>query len=404
MLTEPNLLYIFFSFILFVLLGFSYKKFNKSIILTPTLIPLFQFTISGSTVILFWQQGLIPGNIFFLLVMQFSIYFVAIWVAPFFVRGGKDIIFRNTNIRAFDVQVANIIFYIYLMIGLLYIGLFWSLNAAGSDRMAFNKSFRSLALLSLLFSTWTISLSSVIYAKTRDKKFLRQAIITIILSAAMGSKAGALVALLTFIFFFLQFNKIKIRVILLAYIICAGLIIIPTQLMYGNALTEIAFRIARSGDVYLYSFVIGDYKQLYGYYDPLSYILHPFSSLLGVRGYDYPFGAQILDSVGLEVTGVGPQDHMTMLSLVFFQDRIVPIFIFTCFFAALIVFSIVFAYRFYRKSTSYLCFRVFIFTAFYSQAINIFVGVNAFSFYVVISFGALVIYYFLFLLKYWFPK
>jgi len=82
-------------------------------------------------------------------------------------------------------------------------------------------------------------------------------------------------------------------------------------------------RIIHSGDIYYFSLDRGDFQELMGKYDPVSYILHPFLSIVGIRGYDYPLGAEIMGTAGFEVTGMGPNPQWPVLSLVLFKEHIV---------------------------------------------------------------------------------
>lgn len=394
---KPTLIYGILALGMYILIAWQYRKINKSIFFTPLIIQLLTFTISFFTVIHLFIENYIPEETFLLLILQFLLYFSTFMLIPYLIDKKHLEITKYIDIQSFDINLANIIFYISLFISLSYIILFWSLYSQGSDRIYFNRDYRILALFNTLFSTWSISISSIIYAKDKKRKFLFYIIITIILLLFMGSKGLAIVGIFIFLFYYLQYNELNIKYIFILIMIISLAIILPTQIMYGNALDTILDRVMMSGDIYLFSFVLGDYKELIGYYDPLKYFLHPFSSLLGIRGYEFPLGAQILSTAGIPVTGVGPQDHMTILALTFFPDSYLAIFIFTLYVCLIISFFMIINFYIFSLTKIHITLRSIVFMLIYTQIINIFVGINAFSFNIILIILAIGIY-FLFLL------
>ncbi len=395
----PTPLYGLFAILMYIIIALQYKKINKAVFISPLLIQILTFTISFSTVIFLYNQGYINSQDFYILLMQFSIYFFVLMITPYFISSNHSNLSSYMNLRKFDFQMINFIFYINLIIGLTYVLLFWSLYSEGSDRLYFNKDFRVLSLLSILTSISAISTSSAVFSKTKQKKYFIYFIISIILASLMGSRASAIVGIFIFAFFYFHCNKVNSLLIIKIISVVALFLIVPTQIMYGNAFEIIMDRIMMSGDIYLFSYVIGDYTQLIDFYDPISYLMHPFSSIVGIRGYDYPLGAEILSTANLPVTGVGPNDQMPILGLTFFNDCIVCIIIFTLFFSLLIMFFILLAYRIFRETKLHLTIRVIVFTVIYIQVINIFIGVNAFSFNIIIGVFAICVYFFALFLK-----
>jgi len=395
-MTVPSLDYGFLAFFLYVIIALRYKKFNKSIFFTPLIIPFLTFTISFITIIYLHSNGYIPSETMLLLILQFAMYFVTFLLIPSFVKKKYLDMKRYFNLRKFDLQAANLLFYCSVIFSIIYISLFWTLYSQGSDRLFFNRDFRALSLLCTLFSLWSISVSSVIYSVTKKNKFIIFNVIIILLLSIMGSKGVGIVGLFVFLFFYFQSNSIKKRYITIAFLISGGLVIVPTQIMYGNSIDVIIHRVMMSGDIYLFSFVLGDYKDLIGFYDPISYFLHPYTSLIGIRGYDYPLGAQIIGTAGIPVTGVGPQDHMTILALTFFNNSPLYIFIFTFFICALISLFMIFTFYFFSLTRIHITIRSVVFMLIYTQIINIFVGINAFSFNIILC--VLVVFLYVFVL------
>ena len=152
-------------------------------------------------------------------------------------------------------------------------------------------------------------------------------------------------------------------------------------------------------DIYLWSFVVGDYKPFIDYYDPISYVLHPFSSLIGIRGYEYGFGGQILETANLAVDGTGPNDQMPMLGMIFYNDCLLCISVFIIIFSLIMMFTIVFVFYLFSKTNIDLSLRVLVFSLLYYSSINIFIGVNAFSFNIVILLLGFVVYFIFYIFK-----
>lgn len=390
---------IMFTLTIYFILIYRYKQLNNSLFLNPISTGLLVFAISIASVNYFYKTGSMNEKEYFILMFEFFIYFIFIFITPYFIKRKYTDLSKYMNISTFDIQVTKIIFYISLVINIVYISLLWGNYNSGSDRFILNRNMRELMLFNTLFSIWALYMSSVIYSKIKEKTFLYYAFILIILSAFMGSRGAAIQGFLIFLFFYLQCNKIKKKYFILLIIIFICLVILPTQFMYGNALEMILNRVFLSADIYLWSFVVGDYKPFIDYYDPISYILHPFSSLIGIRGYEYGFGAQILETANLIVDGTGPNDQMPMLGLIFYNDCLLCIAIFTIIFSSLMMFTIIFVFYLFSRIHISLSLRVLVFSFLYYSSISIFIGVNAFSFNIVITLLGVSVYFIFYILK-----
>jgi hypothetical protein len=384
---------------IFLILIYQYRKLNKSLFLNPLSPPILIFAISVASVNYFHRTGDMNDREYFILMFEFSIYFIFMFVTPFFIRSNHLNLSEYMNIEIFDKQITEIVFIFSLLVGIIYILFLWSTYTSGSDRFILNRNMRELMLFNNLFSIWALSMSSVIYSKTNEKKFLYYVIILIILSGFMGARSAPIVGLLIFLFFYFQCNKINMKYLFILGVISFCLLILPTYFMYGNALEMIINRVFLAADIYLWSFVVGDYKPFIDFYDPLKYILHPFSSLIGIRGYEYGFGAQILETANLIVDGTGPNDQMPMLGLIFYNDSLLSISVFTIIFSSLMMFTIIFIFYFFTKIEISLSLRVLIFSLLYSSSIYIFIGVNAFSFNIVIALLGMIVYFIFYILK-----
>lgn len=395
----PDLLDIFIALFIYIILIYQYKKLNKSLFINPLSPIILIFAISISSVNYFHRTGDIKENEYVILMIEFFIYFIFMFITPYLIKKNYLSLSNYMNISIFDIQITKIVFYISLIFSTIYIFFLWGNYSSGSDRFILNRNMRELMLFNTLFSIWALSMSSVIYSKTKEKRFLYYAIIIIILSAFMGARSASLFNSFIFLFFYLQCNTISKRNYFILLIILIFILIIPTYFMYDNVFEMLINRIFLSADIYLWSFVTGDYRPFINYYDPIAYILHPFSSLIGIRGYEYGFGAKILETANLVVDGTGPNDQMPMLGLIFYNDCLLCIAIFTIFFSLIMMFTIVFIFYFFSKKHIDLSLRVLIFSLLYSSSINIFVGVNAFSFNIVIALLGIIVYSIFYILK-----
>jgi len=391
---KPTLIYGIYAFVLYILIAWQYRYINKSILLNPLLIQILTFTISFVSIIFLYNTGYIDKDIFLILFIQCIMYTITFVMAPYFIKKEYLNLDKFMEVTEFDLQIGRVVFFVNILIALFYILLFWSIYSDGNERLNFNRDFRALSLFTSLFSFWAISLCSAIYSKTKIKEYFLYVLISLILIAFMGSKGLMFLGILIFIFLYLQCNSLNLIYLLVAIFIIFLSVFIPTQIMYGNALDILIDRVFMSGDIYIYSFVLGDYKDLIGYYEPLSYFTHPYSSLFGVRGYDFPLGSKILETANIGVSGAGPQDHMTILAITLFSDSYIEMLLFTLFICFIIIFFMKFSFYIFSLTKFCLSIRIIVFILLYIQIINIFVGINAFSFNIILIILSICIYLF----------
>ncbi len=168
------------------------------------------------------------------------------------------------------------------------------------------------------------------------------------------------------------------------YILLLVFLIFPSLIMSGtDFLEKILTRIYMSADIYLFSYVIGDYKDLINFYDPLSYLLHPFSSIFGIRGYEYPLGAQILSTANLPVTGTGPNSHMTILNMIFFHDCTFCIILASFMYGIIALLTVWFAFYFLTVKYINSYFKILVFIILYTNQINLFLDIGMFEFNII---------------------
>jgi len=171
---------------------------------------------------------------------------------------------------------------------------------------------------------------------------------------------------------------------------------IGVRIFWGSTIEqsfmEIQDRILSAGDIYYYAFISGDYTKLFGQYSLLSYILHPFTSIIGIRGYEWPVGALIKSTGGLEVTGTGPNPHLPILALVLMNGSYFPGLLFSflagCFVCILRIFALKFISR--KKYPPY--WRIAFFSVFFGSISWLYVDIGLFQFALIGTFGITLIF------------
>jgi len=388
------------AFVMSLVLLYRVKKITGNLVFNPLLIKIVTLTISFMTVINVYSVGAIPISKFYVILMFFSIFFVGIFFLKSLIRKTYFINQLSTCVKKIDEQVLYVLFVISLMVSLLYIYLLWNSYNSGDERLLLNKQYRALSLLKNLFGFWVVVLASIIYAQSKKKCILIILILTIFFAFFSGSKGAALGLFLWVLMFYFIFNRIKVKKLLLVYFLFIVILFFPTWWMYGPGFIDrVLYRISMSGDLYLFAFVSGDYTQLQGFYDPIRYLLHPFTSLIGIRGYDYPLGAQLIGTAGHDVTGTGPNPHLPLLALTFWPDCFFCMLLFALSTVFVFILTGYLAFRIYNYLRLPLFFRIFLFSMLLSAAFDLFVDIGAYEFKIILCLMGFVFYLFFTFLK-----
>ena len=393
-----DLFYITFVLVLIISLLLAYKKVNGSIFFSPLIMDQTTFVISITTFIYTYYAGYVSINEFFLIFLIFLIFLFTYSIIPYFISNSWLVFKKSLIISNLDKQVTRIFIVFTVLIVFVY-AYFLSNYSSGDERLILNRKMRYLSMLQMIFYSWSIYLSSLIYAKTHSKEFFSYVILLLCCTFFTGSKGATVGNLFIVLFFYIKFNNLCLKKMFKYYFYVLFLLFLPTFFLYGEgAIQKVLHRILMSADIYHYSFIIGDYKALFGFYDPLSYILHPFSALIGFRGYDYPLGAQILSTAGLNVAGVGPNPQLPILALVLFEDelRVILFSIATAFSMFLCVLFASFVLNFTKV---HLFMRVMFFMTIYTSIYTIFLDIGLFQFNIIVLIFCITVYFILLSLK-----
>ncbi|MBD3842766.1 MAG: hypothetical protein IE909_12960 [Campylobacterales bacterium] len=376
-----------------LVLLYRVKKITGNLVFNPLSMSIMTFTVSFMTVITVYSSGDIPISGFYVILMFFSIFFVSIFFLQSLIRKTYFINERNSRIRKIDEQFLYVLFAVSLMVSLLYVYLLWSSYNSGDERLLLNKQYRALSLFKILLDFWVVVLASIIYAQSKQKYTQIILLLTIVFAFFSGAKGAALGMFLWVLMFYFIFNRINVKKLLLVCILFVVTLFIPTWWMYGPGFIEkISYRISMSGDLYLLAFVLGDYSQLQGFYDPIRYLLHPFTSLIGIRGYGYPLGAELIGTAGHVVTGTGPNPHLPLLALTFWPDCFFCVVLFAFSTVFVFILTVYLAFRSYNHFRLPLFFRVFLFSMLLSAAFDLFVDIGAYEFKIILCLLGFAIY------------
>lgn len=381
------------SMAIFTLLLYRLKALTSSLLFNPFVMPLMAFSISLGTVFYVASVGAMTGIQLYTILFFFGSFIVGIFFLKFIISKKKYLNESNSIIKAIDYQVLYFLFVISVIISFMYVILLWSSYASGDERLLLNRQYRSLSLVKMLLDFWVVVLAAVIYSQNKNKVVLAILFVTVVFSFFSGSKGAALGFLLWALMFYFNFNTVNKRQLIIVFCLFVLVLLVPTWWMYGDSFIEkIVFRISMSGDVYLLAFISGDYTQLTEVYNPVAYLFHPFTSLIGIRGYEYPFGAELIGTAGYPVTGTGPNPHLPLLALTFWPNCFFCTSIFAIMMTVLFLMTVFIAFSMYNFLKLPLFFRVFLFSILLSAAFDLFFDIGAYQFKIILCFIGLIIY------------
>jgi hypothetical protein len=322
-----NLIYLFQIGVIIFFMIFPWRYLGGNLIFTPFLPSAVTFVVSIATILNLFQQGYISQQISYFLLFHFFIFYFAWSCVIIFskktIKYGIQRV-RQQNISQSDNFAFPFVFLLYILISLFYLFILWSNFSSGDERLVLNRQWRALSIIMPVLGTYVFSYLSLSFIKGRKRK---KSLIMLFLFFGLNLSGGSKGALLQYFILFTMltiiikgnsWKKNFSRSFFLMFFL-----FLPTWFMYGEGfIYKVINRIRMSGDVYHHSFINGNYRLLLGYYDPASYFLHPFTAIFGFRGYDYPFGAVLMSTVGRGITGMGPNSHLPMLNLLFFDGSL----------------------------------------------------------------------------------
>lgn len=254
------------------------------------------------------------------------------------------------------------------------------------DRILLAKSFREIDLirqgLMAVFPFYAIGM----YLLEKRKVYLYMVVLTILASFFSGSKGFLLSYVIAYftmdelvngkrgVFDYLKRAHLLVMVFLSAVMV---------KIFWGDdivlAAYSVFYRFFASGDVYYYAYVVGDYKLLYDKYNIFSYLLHPFTALVGVRGYDWPLGVALFEQVTGDSSGYGPNAQWPILILVLLKGSFAAAVAVSILVGALVALSRVYALKLLGSNKIPPFWRMSLFTVFFSLVPILFIDIGLFQ-------------------------
>jgi hypothetical protein len=220
-----------------------------------------------------------------------------------------------------------------------------SKSLSGDDRIALAKDYRVLDLVRRGFATVFTYYSIGCFLYKRDRYLLA----LVLLNAGIGFFSGAKSFTVEYITAYITINTLikgtaQVKFKQYAPLLVAVLALTVATVMFwqglnfGDAVTSLLNRLFASGDIFYYSFIYNDYHDLFGQYNFWSYVFHPITSLIGIRGYEWPIGALLFAQPGIEIQGFGPNPQLPMTALILLQGNFWLSALFCAVMAVLMVF------------------------------------------------------------------
>jgi hypothetical protein len=328
-----------------------------------------------------------------------GIYLVSMYFKPSLKRGRrKEVLelFAYDNLKNINL----VMMFVYnSLIGVLFAILLLKKYGGPDERLLVAKSNRAIDIIRIGISSVLPYYAVGLYLLTKKKIYLAFIFLLTVIGFFSGSKGFLLQYIVTYFTLDGLINgkrdiKFYIRRSFLFFIFIASAVLV--KIFWGAttqvALMDILNRILASGDIYYLSFIIGDYTQLFGEYNLIYYILHPFTSIIGIRGYEFPIGALILSTAGREVVGTGPNPHLPILSLILAKG----VYLFSLFFSFLVgcfvCISRIVAINFIAKRKIPPYWRIAFFSVFFDFVSHLYIDIGYFEFVLIGTFVVTVIF------------
>lgn len=197
----------------------------------------------------------------------------------------------------------------------------------GDARQSFGRAFRPL--LTVQNGLYLLSSVALLSPRLSFKAALSWLMFLLVLSIAFSGKA---VFLPMFFWVGLRLFSEKRKIRLKTVSLLLGGILLGVSIMgllaygassAGDILSLIAVRLWLSGDVYIYAYQLDALSFIRGHYPVtfLSYVFHPITSLVGVRGYEKPLGSMIASYITRSDVLTGPNPQLPILLDFFFPNE-----------------------------------------------------------------------------------
>ena len=295
-------------------------------LLDPMVVACVSISFSASLLAVSCSAGLIAWGKFWLFSFVLCGYLVgARTVSGFFGRKGfrEAIILTLARVRLAEITgILSLAVIVTLVLTIMGV----EAGAAGDARQEFARVFRPLIVLqSGLFLFSVILLLSPKLSTARASVWLLS---LMILSVPFSGKSVLLPMLYWYgLRLYIDQRRVTLRstavpiVIVLAGI--AGMALFAYRASgFSDVVRILVTRLWLSGDIYLYAYQMNGLSTIHGSYPVsfIAYMMHPFTSLIGIRAYDKPLGAMLFTAVTGNDVLAGPNPHLPVLLDFFFPS------------------------------------------------------------------------------------
>jgi hypothetical protein len=204
-------------------------------------------------------------------------------------------------------------------------------GAEGDSRLAFGRLFRPVILVQN-----GLFLFSLVLLLARSMPVPRAwlwLVLLVVLSIPFSGK-GVLVPVIYWfgIKLYLERKRLKAGTAVWSLLIIVGGVAIMGAIAYKSSNLATAFllftnRLWMSGDVYILAYQRDALESIHANYPVsfLAYVMHPITSLVGVRGYEKPLGAMLASEVMREDVLTGPNPQLPVVLDYFFPENFAAI-------------------------------------------------------------------------------
>lgn len=404
-LSHP-LFYISLVLIVFTLQSLVMRRILGIGIINPVILTNLSIASSISYLFLLNKLGKVDESEFLILVIEHFVFFIGIVYGIFLVNNFmKFKISRNIkqyNLEflksTLDNKIDRKIYTFFLLIISVYKLWFgyvlMSQYGGGDARLELAKSIRSLDILVGGIENAVILITVINFAFKKSLKNSIYLLVVILVSAMTGSKSSIIGILIYYVFFDIIINRRKIFTKRNFFFFILSIIsVILLQFIWSGSSSLVGplIRFLAAGDVYEYAFVGGDYTELIGLYNPIKYLLHPFTAVFGVRGYEYPMGSMLVGTTGLPVGPTGPNPQLLLLNLVLFEKNLIIVYLFTFVMGTTISYMMNLGYYSLFYSRKNIFYKTTSFFVFFVVPLNIYFDIGLFQMHVVKSVVFLII-------------
>jgi hypothetical protein len=233
----------------------------------------------------------------------------------------------GTALAGIREREATAVLFITVGVTLIVAALGVQEGAEGDARLAFGRLFRPIILIQnglFLFSLVLLLARSI--PPARAWLWL---VLLVVLSVPFSGK-GVLVPVIFWLGIKLYLQRVRISVSTAVWsllLIMAGVAVMGA-IAYNTSNLATAFllftnRLWMSGDVYIFAYQHDALESIHANYPVsfLSYVMHPITSLVGVRGYDKPLGAMLASEVMKDDVLTGPNPQLPVVLDYFFPEN-----------------------------------------------------------------------------------